>query len=200
MQLQRIDLGHGAWVAHVEDFVPDHARLMQTLVQTLPLRQEPLVLFGKQRSTPRLTSWHGDAHCHYRYSGRTFAPTPWTPELAALRDRLRASTHYPFNCVLANYYRDGTDSMGAHRDNEPELGPHPDDVAVASVSLGARRRFCLRAINGDAKRTFELGEGDLLLMGGTTQQHFEHFVAKTKRPVGPRLNLTFRVLRIRDAL
>ncbi len=188
------ELGDGARVAYVPGFVPEHAALMEALVGSLPLRQEPLVLFGRENLTPRLTSWHGDPVCAYRYSGRTFAPQPWTPELAALRVRLREATGYDFNGVLANFYRDGSDSMGAHSDDERELGPAPDDVAVASVSLGARRRFLLERKRGGDRREWALGEGDLLLMTGTTQRHYKHWVPRTSRPVGPRLNLTFRVL------
>lgn len=192
--LQRLDLGRGAWLAHVAGFVVEHHAVMARLLEQLPLRQEALTLFGRRVTTPRLTSWHGDAGCRYRYSGRTFDPNPWTTELTSMREALVQASDYPFNCVLANYYRDGSDSMGKHRDDERELGPTPDDIAVGSVSLGGRRRFCLRERDGGQTHRFDLGGGDLLLMGGTTQRHFEHWVPKTTRLVEPRLNLTFRVL------
>lgn len=188
------DLGDGARVVLVPGFVPEHAAMMSVLVESLPLRQEALVLFGRENQTPRLTSWHGDPGCAYRYSGRTFEPHAWTRELSDVRARLREATGYDFNGMLANFYRDGSDSMGAHSDDERELGPHPDDVAVASVSLGARRRFLLERKRGGDRREYLLGEGDLLLMTGTTQRHFKHWVPRTSKPVGPRLNLTFRVL------
>ncbi|GAB5541235.1 MAG: alpha-ketoglutarate-dependent dioxygenase AlkB [Sandaracinaceae bacterium] len=184
------------WVRLREGFVPDHAALMETLRATLPLRAETLVLFGREVTTPRLTSWHGDPGCVYRYSGRRFAPAPWTDALAALRARLREACGVDFNSVLANYYRDGADSMGAHADDEPELGPSPADVRIASISLGARRRFLLRPRAGGASIPYSLGEGSLLEMGGTLQRTHTHRVPKTKREVGPRLNLTFRVIRI----
>jgi alkylated DNA repair dioxygenase AlkB len=168
---------------------------MARLVQTLPLRAETLVLFGQRKTTPRLTSWHGDPHARYAYSGRGFEPAPWTDELASLRERLRAATGIRYSGVLANYYRDGSDSMGWHADDERELGPSPDDIRVASISLGAPRRFVLRARDDRSHRLeFPLGHGDLLVMGGTTQRHFVHAVPKTARVVGPRLNLTFRVV------
>jgi len=83
--------------------------------------------------------------------------------------------------------------MGWHRDNEPELGSLP---VVCSVSLGARRRFRLRPWKGsrDQALTFELGGGDLMVMAGATQQSWEHALLKTKQPIGPRLNLTFRAI------
>jgi alkylated DNA repair dioxygenase AlkB len=126
-----------------------------------------------------------------------FHPRPWADALAGLRDRLETHTGVRFTGVLANYYRDGRDSMGWHADDERELGPTPDDIRVASISLGAPRRFVLRSRGVDPSRRIELalGHGDLLIMAGTTQRHYQHAVPKTARPVGPRLNLTFRVVR-----
>ncbi len=188
------DLGRGCWAQLIAGYVEDHDRLMEALVDSLPLRQEPITMFGKTHLTPRLTSWHGDAGCAYRYSRRSFEPAPWTPALDGLRARLVESTGYAFNSVLANYYRDGADAMGAHADDEPELGPSRDDVGIASVSLGARRRFLLRPKDGGETVAFALGEGDLLVMGGRTQAHFKHWVPRTKKAVRPRMNLTFRVV------
>ncbi len=196
--MAREALGDG-WVAFDPAFVEDHAAWMARLVDELPLRQESLVLFGRPVATPRLTSWHGDPGARYRYSGRTFEPSPWTPTLASLRDRLEARTGVAFNSALANLYRDGADSMGAHADDEPELGPRPDDKRIASISLGAPRRFVLRARDGSARREWSLGEGSLLVMGGRLQEGFVHHVPKTRRPVGPRLNLTFRVVTVAAA-
>jgi len=196
MLTDRQDLGSGAWLTVREQYVSDHEALMALLRAELPLRQEMLRIMGRDIPTPRLTSWHGDEGTTYTYSGKTFSPSPWTPTLEGLRDRLRDTAGAPFNSVLANLYREGSDSMGAHADDEPELGPSKENIVIASVSLGARRRFVLRAKHGPARFEYLLGEGDLLLMGGTTQSHFKHAVPKTKRVVGPRLNLTFRMIRI----
>jgi alkylated DNA repair dioxygenase AlkB len=193
---QRIDLGEGAWIAFEPDFVRDHAALLDRLVATLPLRQETIVLFGRRVKMPRLTSWHGDTGCSYAYSGRVFAPEPWTPELAKMRMQLARREGCPFNSVLANYYRNGQDSMGEHADDEPELGPAPDDIRIASVSLGAPRRFVLRHRRTREVHAFDLGQGSVLVMGGTTQRHYRHHLPRTRAPAGPRLNLTFRVIRM----
>ncbi|HBK45083.1 MAG TPA: alpha-ketoglutarate-dependent dioxygenase AlkB, partial [Xanthomonadaceae bacterium] len=101
-----------------------------------------------------------------------------------------AATGADFNSVLANRYRDGRDAMGWHSDDEPELGPQP---LIASLSLGAARRFAFRHRSDPALRlALTLGHGDLLLMAGATQSHYRHALPRTARPVGERVNLTFR--------
>jgi len=95
-----------------------------------------------------------------------------------------------FNSVLANLYRDGRDSMGWHSDDEPELGAQP---AIASLSLGSTRRFVLKHRNDPSRKfALELPHGSLLLMRGATQANYRHALPRTARPVGPRINLTFR--------
>lgn len=183
------------WSALVPDVLPDHRARMEALVGALPLQQESISIMGRTYPMPRLTSWHGDPGCAYAYSGRLFTPSPWTPELADLRDRLAGLLGCRFNSVLCNYYRDGTDSMGAHADNEPELGPTRDNIVIASLSLGAPRRFVLRHEKSRDQVEHLLGEGNLLVMGGALQRYCSHRVPKTRVPVAPRMNLTFRVIR-----
>lgn len=153
-----------------------------------PWRQEQLTLFGRKVLTPRLSSWHGDAA--YTYSRTTMIPAPWTPTLMEIKDRVEQISDARFNSVLLNLYRDGRDSMSWHSDDEPELGNNP---VIASLSLGASRRFRLRH-KKDKSRTIgiDLNDGALLLMAGSTQHHWQHAVPKTAKPVGPRINLTFR--------
>ena len=142
---------------------------------------------GREVDCPRLSGWEGDAT--YAYSGLTLRPAPWTPSVTAVRRRIEAATGEAFNSVLANLYRDGGDRMGWHADDEPELGRSP---VIASVSLGAPRRFLLRPKRGGASVPILLEPGSLLVMRGATQRHWMHSVPPTRRPVGPRLNLTFR--------
>lgn len=201
--IERELLEPDGWIRVVERWQPDDVAIMQALVAELPLRQESIVIAGKTYATPRLTSWHGDPAAVYRYSGRTFVPEAWTPGLARIRDRLRVEVHPALNACLTSYYRDGGDAMGAHSDDEPELGPDaPRDVIIASLSLGAPRRFVLAPkakARAAERRVLELGHGALLVMGGALQQHWRHHVPRTARPVGPRLNLTFRIVRGRVA-
>jgi hypothetical protein len=117
------------------------------------------------------------------------------PTLDRIRDRAGALTGVGFNAVLLNLYRDGRDGMGWHADDEPELGRNP---VIASVSLGAERRFCLRhRRRRDLKVDLLLPQGSLLCMSGATQHHWLHALPKTRRPVGERINLTFRQVGVR---
>ena len=164
--------------------------LMAGLLEQVPWEVHRIRLFGREVASPRLSCWIGDADAAYRYSGTRFQPRPWLPALAALRDRLASELARPFNSVLANRYRSGADAMGWHSDDERELGPGP---LIASVSLGATRRFLLRHRGDPAQRlALDLEQGSLLLMGGQTQRYWKHALPRTARPVGERINLTFR--------
>ena len=166
------------------------------LLAELPWVQEIYRRPGVEKCipAPRWTAFIGDDGCDYTYADLHYAPHPWSPLLSRLRRRVEAVTGQPFNCVLANLYRDGQDSVGYHADDEPELGPSRDNIVVASLSLGAERRFVLKHRRTGVRTNFELGHGRLLVMRGQTQHRYIHALPKTKRPVGPRLNLTFRVV------
>ncbi|SHJ35858.1 DNA-N1-methyladenine dioxygenase [Hymenobacter daecheongensis DSM 21074] len=175
--------------------LPAAEALLAELTATIAWRQEPITLFGKPVLQPRLTAWYGDPAARYAYSGLALEPQPWTPALLRLREQVQAAAGSPFNSVLLNLYRTGQDSMGWHADNEPELGPAP---VIASVSLGAARRFRFRPRHPQQLLhepvSLLLPAGSLLLMRGSTQQHWLHAVPKTAVPTGPRLNLTFRLV------
>lgn len=166
------------------------AALLSRLTAETGWRQDSITLFGKTHKQPRLHAWVGDAGCAYTYSGLRMEPDPWTPLLSDLRARVEEIAGARFNSVLLNLYRDGADSMGAHADDEPELGPRP---VIASLSLGAERTlsFTHRARRHAALR-LPLAHGSLLVMAGETQTHWKHAISKTARAVGPRINLTFR--------
>jgi len=141
-------------------------------------------LFG--RPQPRLIASYGEPGLTYRYSGVTNVARPWLPAMERLRDRIEAIDGR-YNFCLANLYRDGADSMGWHADNEPEMGP-----TIASLTLGATRRFRIRHNRTREIREFALGHGALLIMSGTMQEYWQHEVPKTRVAVGERINLTFR--------
>jgi alkylated DNA repair dioxygenase AlkB len=164
-----------------------NAELLARLIADTAWRAEQITLFGKRCLQPRLCAWYGEAG--YTYSGLTLVPSPLTALLEQVRDAVQAATGRRYNSVLLNYYRDGRDSMGMHSDDEPELGPEP---AIASLSLGATRRFVLRHKHSKQTLKLDLTDGSLLFMGGRLQQHWLHGINKSSRPLGPRVNLTFR--------
>jgi alkylated DNA repair dioxygenase AlkB len=168
-------------------------RLFEAVRAEVAWRQHRVTVFGKQHLTPRLTAWYGDPGAVYTYSSARLEPLAWVPPLDAIRDRVGGALGVRFNSVLCNLYRDGRDKMGWHSDDEPELGPEP---LIASVSLGAERRFVMKH-RRRAELRFGIGleDGSLLVMGGPTQRMWAHAVTATARPVGPRINLTFRIVR-----
>lgn len=152
--------------------------------------EQPTYRFqGKSVSMPRQVAWHGDSQARYGYSGISHRPAPWSRALTDLREHLSEQVGVPFNSVLVNRYRNGQDSVAWHADDEPELGPEP---VIASVSLGATRMFTMKPKEGGPAVRLELTHGGLLLMAGATQDRWLHAVPKTARPVGERINLTFR--------
>jgi alkylated DNA repair dioxygenase AlkB len=171
------------------DALPQAAadRLFAELRGAIEWRQEVATLMGRRVAIPRLTAWHGAAG--YVYSGIRMTPAPWTPPLLELKALAEALAGQPFDSVLLNLYRDGRDSVSWHADNEPGLGRDP---VIASLSLGAVRRFQLRHRRGPERLTLDLPHGSCLIMAGATQHHWLHQLPKTARPVGPRINLTFR--------
>jgi alkylated DNA repair dioxygenase AlkB len=172
--------------------LPDGASTAEVLAQLIretEWRHDTVVVYGKRYLQPRLTAWYGEAS--YTYSGLTLRPLPLTPLLSSLRTTVEALTGHRYNSVLLNYYRDGSDSMGMHSDDEPELGRDP---VIASLSLGATRTFTLRHKTSKRTLKLDLRDGSLLLMAGALQKYWLHGINKTAKPTGPRLNLTFRYI------
>jgi len=164
--------------------------LMKTLRENIVWECHRIKIFGREVDSPRLSCWMGDAGASYVYSQTRFEPRAWLPQLQVLRQRLQIELECQFNSVLANLYRDGQDSMGWHSDDEPELGRQ---AVIASISLGATRRFSFKAKTENAKAVhLELPHASLLIMRGDTQENYRHALAKTAKPVGERINLTYR--------
>ncbi len=170
--------------------------LFQYFISHLDWQTSTLRLYGRDQIVPRLNVWYGEEGADYHYSGANFYPRPFDPKLAELRQLLQEDLGAEFNSVLANLYRDEKDSVSWHADDEWELGPEP---LIASLSLGASRRFSLKhkQESSQSPKHIELTSGSLLLMGGDTQQHWLHQVPKSPQAVGPRINLTFRWVKLR---
>ena len=164
--------------------------LFAALRESVPWETHRIRMFGREVDSPRLSCWIGDADAAYAYSGTRFEPHPWPAALAEVRASLSTELDNPFNSVLANRYRDGRDYMGWHSDNESALGSRP---LIASVSLGATRRFVLKHRQEPARKLeVQLPHGSLLVMAGETQRNYKHALPRTARPTGERINLTFR--------
>lgn len=161
------------------------------LLDLVDWRQHVIRIRGREVASPRLSAWYGDPDAHYSYSGLSLEPRAWLPVLLEVKARVEAVCDAPFNSVLLNLYRDGSDSMGWHSDDEPELGERP---VIASLSLGATRRFRLRHRRRKDLEpvAIDLDNGSLLIMEGDTQHFWKHQISKSKRVTEPRLNLTFR--------
>jgi alkylated DNA repair dioxygenase AlkB len=179
-----------AWLEGNALAASDADRLFDELTAGIDWRQEIARVMGRRVPIPRLTAWHGEAG--YVYSGIRMTPAPWSPPLLEIKAIAEACAGQAFNSVLLNLYRAGRDSVSWHADNEPGLGRNP---VIASISLGAVRRFQMKHRGSDQRVSLDLPHGSCLVMAGATQHHWLHRVPKTARPVGPRINLTFRTMR-----
>ncbi|MGH8511027.1 MAG: alpha-ketoglutarate-dependent dioxygenase AlkB family protein [Gammaproteobacteria bacterium] len=165
----------------------------QCLSDGVDWRQDPITLFGRTLNSPRLTAWYGEAGVTYAYSGLRLVAGGWLPALLGIRERVGQAAGTSFNSVLLNLYRNESDSMGWHSDDEPSLGANP---VIGSVSFGATRTFQLQHKRRKTSRSaIDLTGGSFLLMSGPTQHHWRHRVPKSNVPCGPRINLTFRTIK-----
>ncbi len=162
------------------------------LRQDTPWRQDDIRVFGKIYAQPRLTALYGNNQKPYQYSNIIMQPLQFTPLLKELKEDIDKISGTSFSTCLLNLYRDGQDSNGWHADDEKELGKNP---VIASLSLGEERRFHLKHKNyKDLKHKIVLEHGSLLLMKGATQHNWLHQIPKTRKSIGERINLTFRVI------
>ncbi len=190
---ERIAAAVAADLRYAAQFLPPSRAdaAMAALIDEIPWQTHRLRLFGREVDAPRRSCWIGDPDAAYTYSRVRFEPQPWTARLAALRDEIETRLGLRFNSVLANFYRDGRDSMGWHSDDEPELGVDP---IIVSLSLGAERPFRLRPRGPEAGGVIALTleHGSLLCMAGATQRLYQHALPRRVRVTQPRINLTFR--------
>ncbi len=161
----------------------------ELLRRKIDWRQERLFIYGKWINVPRLMCWYGDEHAHYRYSGVDHPATPWLQELLLIKSDVEKIVPESFNSVMANFYRDGRDSMGCHADDEKELGQNP---LIASLSFGEQRLLRFRHKKSKAKLELQLNHGDLLIMAGEIQHYWKHELPKSRQQKKARINLTFR--------
>lgn len=169
----------------------DSDRYLNILVNSIEWRQDKMNMYGKEINFPRLTAWYGNGDKPYTFSGTTLPAKIWTPELLEIKAKIDTLGKVDFNSVLLNRYRTGDDWISWHQDAEKELGKNP---VIGSVNFGATRKFQIRHLRTKEKFEIELRHGSLLVMLGALQHNWQHQVPKTKKQVGERLNLTFRVI------
>ncbi|UMB59935.1 alpha-ketoglutarate-dependent dioxygenase AlkB [Lutibacter sp. A80] len=154
-------------------------------------KHDELILFGKQITTKRKVAWFGDERIQYSYSKTTKTALAWTPEILELKRLVELKTGKKFNSCLLNLYHNGSEGMAWHSDNEKELGVNP---IIASLSLGATRKFSLKHKTTKQKIDLMLQAGNLIVMEGETQHKWLHSLPKTKKIHTSRINLTFRTI------
>ena len=185
---QPMGIPHACYVPGFLDRVAADALLAYALAD-IDWRCERLTMFGREVTAPRLVAWCGEAGTAYRYSGVVRRATPWRGEIRALALAVGEALEWPFNYVLANRYRDGSDMLGWHADDERDLGDQP---VIAALSVGAERKLRLRPRRGGASTAQVLGNGSLLVMWGRSQRDYKHCLPRTRKPVGERVSFTFR--------
>ncbi len=179
--LVRTHLDETSWVDVVPGWLRGADLVFAELVARLQWEQREVTMYQRRLPEPRLTAW---------WSPSSGGPEP-LPVLDDARMALTRQYARPFDSIGFNLYRDGRDSVAWHADRERY--EHEDPV-VAIISTGTPRVFHLRPKSGvaGASRSFRLGQGDLLVMGGACQHDYEHAVPKSAVVDGPRLSIVFR--------
>ncbi|MCO4292171.1 alpha-ketoglutarate-dependent dioxygenase AlkB [Solitalea sp. MAHUQ-68] len=161
------------------------------LLTTVEWKNDEAIIYGKHIITKRKAAWYGDADYEYTYSNTTKKALPWTKELWELKLLTQTLSGTKFNSCLLNLYHNGDEGMAWHSDDEKSLGL---DTVIASISLGAERKFSFKHKQTKETVSLNLESGSLLIMKGTTQTHWLHSLPKTKKVKTPRVNLTFRTI------
>ncbi|MFN5184130.1 MAG: alpha-ketoglutarate-dependent dioxygenase AlkB family protein [Bacteroidota bacterium] len=162
-----------------------------SFLKKIDWKKDELIIFGKKIITKRMVAWYGDYPFHYSYSHTIKEALPWTTDLKNLKNIIEKETGESFNSCLLNLYHNGSEGMGWHSDNETELKKMG---TIASISLGADRKFRFMHKHTKEKIEVELGHGSLLLMSGKTQEFWLHQLPVSKRITESRINLTFRTI------
>jgi hypothetical protein len=165
--------------------------MCKELLDTIPWKQDEVVMFGKKIMTKRKVAWYADAGITYTYAGVKKLGLQWTDTLLEIKQKVEAITGATYNACLLNLYHEGEEGMGWHRDNEKEIIP---ESSIASLSFGAVRKFAFKHVITNERLDIELENGSLLDMKGAIQGHWYHALPKTTRIKQLRINLTFRLM------
>jgi alkylated DNA repair dioxygenase AlkB len=167
------------------------SRICKELFDTIPWKQDEVVMFGKKIITKRKVAWYADAGITYTYAGVKKSGLEWTEALLEIKHKVEGATGARYNACLLNLYHEGEEGMGWHQDNEKEMVA---GSSIASLSFGAARKFAFKHATTNERLDIELANGSLLDMKGTIQQHWYHALPKTKKVKQLRINLTFRLM------
>ena len=190
----KIDLVNADISLYSNLFSPKEAdNFFEILKKNIVWKQEKIKVFNEIHDIPRLTAWYGEPNKTYVYSGIEVKSSPWTQPLLQIKEKIESVSNIQFNSVLLNFYRSGADGVSWHSDDELELGRNP---VIGSVSFGESRPFQLKHKSlENTKQKIILEHGSYLLMQGETQHHWLHQIPKSKKKMGERINLTFRVIK-----
>jgi alkylated DNA repair dioxygenase AlkB len=185
--ITRRPLGPGVWVDLRPGWIRRQDLLFEEVLDAVPWVLERRPMYDRTVEVPRLVASYGSAER---------LPHPLLPDVWRLLDgRYATAATGPLRSLGACLYRGGGDSVAWHGDRIGRRGGghrNADEAVVAIVSLGQRRRLLMRPVAGGPSIRFDLGAGDLLVMGGRCQQSWEHCVPKVAGPTGPRLSVQFR--------
>ena len=164
---------------------------LEHFLNAIEWRNDEAIVFDKKIITKRKVAWYGSRPFDYKYSKITRSALPWTSQLLELKHTIETITSETFNSCLLNLYHTGDEGMAWHSDSEKQLKRHG---TIASVSLGAQRTFAFKHKHTQQTHTSLLQHGSLLVMQGTTQDHWLHRLPPSKKVHTPRVNLTFRTV------
>jgi len=164
-------------------------QLYEALLNNIQWENERVIMFGKEIITKRKVAFYSDPSISYRYASKTKIGLPWTKTLINIKDRIESITKESYNACLLNLYHNGEESMGWHSDNEKEI---ITNSSIASLSLGANRKFSFKHKVSKETISIILENGSLLEMKGSVQTHWWHALLKSKKVTDGRINLTFR--------
>ena len=160
-------------------------------MQNINWQNDVANIFGKQIITKRKVAWYAEKPFEYTYSNNTKRALLFIPELIKLKKLVEEKTNETYNSCLLNLYHNGSEGMAWHSDGERDL---KEFGAIASLSLGAERKFGFK--HKETKETVyvNLAHGSLLVMKDETQHHWMHRLPPTSKVNTPRINLTFRTI------
>lgn len=164
---------------------------LEYLSREIHWEHDEALIFGKRILTKREVAWYGDSDYLYTYSNCTKHALWWTKELLDLKVIVNTLLGSRFNSCLLNLYHDGNEGIGWHSDDEKDIGRC---TPIASLSFGAKRSFLFRHKQTKETISVVLEHGSLLVMKDSTQLNWLHSLPKCKGVVGPRINLTFRIM------